>query len=58
MPFRVRTEIGKDTLHRDPPEAACHAEEAKVIDDETAAALISIGGVRICQRCDPLADAL
>lgn len=61
MPFKLNVNPGaKDTLHREHPFEECQTDDAKgmkMIDDETAAALISTGAVLICQHCDPLADA-
>lgn len=60
MPFKLNVNPGaKDTLHREHPFEECNVDDAKdvkVVDDETAAALISMGAVRFCEHCDPLAD--
>jgi len=56
MPFRLTHHLGaKDTIHEESC-SANQADKAETVDDETAAALVSIGGVRICDQCDPFGD--
>jgi hypothetical protein len=61
MPYRLNHNFGaKDTMHIEHPFERCNtddAEDMETVDDETAAALIAIGGVELCRHCRPFADA-
>lgn len=55
MPYRLNHNFGgKDVLHKDPSEESCNLDDAdkvELVDDDTAEALLSIGGARKCEHC-------
>lgn len=59
MPYRLNHNFGgKDTLHIEHSFEECNLDDAdkvELVDDETAEALRTLGAVRLCEHCKPLA---
>ncbi len=59
MPYRLNKNPGVDTLHIEHPFEECNTDDAEgmeTVDDETAAALLTIGTAVPCEHCHPFAE--